>query len=83
MEKIGARRESAQNYLSQQILGIKFFNGDVDKAVAFMFAQGGLLVAPSGTCFVRLRDDESYRRAMLGADLAIADFSLGDSCFKI
>jgi exopolysaccharide biosynthesis WecB/TagA/CpsF family protein len=60
----------------QQILGIKFFNGDVDKAVAFMFAQGGFLVAPSGTCFSRLRNDEPYRRAMLAADLAIADSGL-------
>jgi hypothetical protein len=67
----------------QQILGIKFFNGDVDKAVAFLFAQGGLLVAPSGTCFARLREDEPYRRPVLAADLAIADFSRGDSCFKI
>src|SRR6266513_557620 len=60
----------------QQILGIKFFNDDVDKAVAFMFAQGGFLVAPSGTCFARLREDEPYRRAMLSADLAIADSGL-------
>src|SRR6266571_1146843 len=60
----------------QQILGIKFFNGDVDEAVAFMFRQGGFLVAPSGTCFARLCEDESYRRAMLAADLAIADSGL-------
>jgi len=58
---------------TSQILGIRFFNGDVDKAVALMFERGGFLVAPSGTCFTRLRQDERYRRAVLAADLVIAD----------
>jgi N-acetylglucosaminyldiphosphoundecaprenol N-acetyl-beta-D-mannosaminyltransferase len=61
---------------TRQILGIKFFNGDVDEAVALMVQHGGFLVAPSGTCFTRLREDEPYRRAMLAADLAIADSGL-------
>ena len=61
---------------TRQILGLRFFNGDVDEAVAFMDRQGGYLVAPSGTCFARLRKDEPYRRAMLSADLAIADSGL-------
>src|SRR6266511_3184033 len=61
---------------TQQILGLRFFNGDVDEAVAFMHRHGGYLVAPSGTCFARLREDEPYRRAMLSADLAIADSGL-------
>jgi len=59
-----------------QILGIRFFNGDVDEALASMFRQGGFLVAPSGTCFARLREDETYRHAVVGADLAIADSGL-------
>lgn len=59
-----------------QILGIRFFDGKVDEAVAFMFQHGGFLVAPSGTCFARLREDEPYRRAILAADLAIADSGL-------
>jgi len=62
--------------LSRQILGIRFFNGDVDEAVAWIFQQGGFLVAPSGTCFARLREDETYRRAVVAADLAIADSGL-------
>ena len=33
-------------------------------------------MAPSGTCFARLREDETYRRAVLAADLAIADSGL-------
>jgi N-acetylglucosaminyldiphosphoundecaprenol N-acetyl-beta-D-mannosaminyltransferase len=61
---------------TRQILGIRFFNGDADEAVASMFQRGGFLVAPSGTCFARLREDERYRRAMLAADLAIADSGL-------
>src|SRR5678815_677927 len=59
-----------------QVLGIQFFNGDVDEAVRSMIRRGGFLVAPSGTCFARLREDETYRRAVLAADLAIADSGL-------
>jgi N-acetylglucosaminyldiphosphoundecaprenol N-acetyl-beta-D-mannosaminyltransferase len=59
-----------------QILGIQFFNGDVEEAVALMSQRGGFLVAPSGTCFARLREDEPYRRALVRADLAIADSGL-------
>ena len=61
---------------SRQILGIQFFNGDVEEAVGLMLQRGGLLVAPSGTCFARLRADKIYRRAIIAADLAIADSSL-------
>ena len=59
-----------------QILGICFFNGDVNEALASMDRRGGFLIAPSGTCFARLREDEIYRRAVLAADLAIADSGL-------
>jgi N-acetylglucosaminyldiphosphoundecaprenol N-acetyl-beta-D-mannosaminyltransferase len=59
-----------------QVLGIQFFNGDVDEAVQSMVRRGGFLIAPSGTCFARLREDERYRRAVLAADLAIADSGL-------
>jgi exopolysaccharide biosynthesis WecB/TagA/CpsF family protein len=61
---------------SRQILGIQFFNGDVDEAVQSIIQRGGFLIAPSGTCFARLREDEQYRRAVLAADLAIADSGL-------
>ena len=59
-----------------QVLGIQFFNGDVDEAVQSILQRGGFLIAPSGTCFARLREDERYRRAVLAADLAIADSGL-------
>jgi exopolysaccharide biosynthesis WecB/TagA/CpsF family protein len=61
---------------TSQILGIRFFNGNVDDALASMERRGGFLIAPSGTCFARLRRDEMYRRAVIGADLAIADSGL-------
>ena len=61
---------------TRRILGIKFFNGDADEAVALMGRHGGFLVAPSGTCFGRLREDKPYRRATVAADLAIADSGL-------
>jgi exopolysaccharide biosynthesis WecB/TagA/CpsF family protein len=57
----------------QQILGVKFFNGDVEEPIDFMSRQGGFLVAPSGTCFSRLRRDAAYRKAVTRADVAIAD----------
>ncbi len=61
------------NYASQKILGIRFFDGDVDRALEVMFQRGGFMVAPSGTCFARLRRDLIYREAMVSADLAIPD----------
>jgi len=65
-----------RNFPTCRILGIQFFNGNVDEVVRLMFQHGGLLVAPSGTCFARLSEDERYRRAVLAADLAIADSGL-------
>ena len=56
-----------------QILGIRFFDGDVDGAVDVMSRNGGVLIAPSGTCFARLRYDLPYREAVTRADLAIPD----------
>jgi hypothetical protein len=56
-----------------QILRLRFFNGDVDEAVASMFQDGGFLVAPSGTCFARLCEDEAYRHAVSVADPGLDD----------
>jgi len=66
-----------------QILGIRFFNGDVEEAVALLARDGGFVIAPSGTCFARLREDETYRRAVLSADLAIADSGLMVSTWRL
>src|SRR5206468_1490315 len=45
----------------------------VDEAITLMDRHGGFLMAPSGTCFARLREDIMYRSAVLAADLIIAD----------
>jgi UDP-N-acetyl-D-mannosaminuronic acid transferase (WecB/TagA/CpsF family) len=58
---------------TQQILGIRFFDGSVGEAVAHALENRGLIVAPSGTCFARLSEDALYRRAMTQADLALPD----------
>lgn len=61
---------------SEQILGIRFFNGNAEDAVAQISASGGLLVAPSGTCFERFLEDEDYRRAITSADVVLPDSGL-------
>ncbi len=58
---------------SVRILGIRFFAGPVPAAVESMQRSGGFLIAPSGTCFARLRVDQDYRDAVTNADLALAD----------
>ncbi len=63
-------------FSSEQILGISFFIGTAEQAVAEMSENGGLLVAPSGTCFERFLEDEDYRRAIVTADLVLPDSGL-------
>ncbi len=65
--------DSVELLAMQKILGINFFDGDVDRAIELMSRSGGFLVAPSGTCFARLRRDPFYSEAMTRADLAIPD----------
>src|SRR5947209_2101476 len=60
-------------FASEQILGIKFFNGTVDEAVDVMSSNGGLLVVPAAPALVKICEDERYRRAVTSADMAIAD----------
>ena len=57
----------------RQILGVKFFNGSIDEAVDVMCRRGGLLVVPAAPALVNIQYDEKYRKALLEADLAIAD----------
>src|SRR5437016_7677754 len=61
---------------SQQILGISFFDGTAAEAVDQMSRRGGVMVVPAAPAMVRLRYDEVYREAMVGADLAIPDSGL-------
>jgi len=55
------------------MLGIDFFVGTADEAVAHISKHGGLVVAPAAPSFIALQDDPDYRRAIADADLAIAD----------
>ncbi len=57
----------------QQILGIHFFGGTSREAVDEITRTGGLLVAPAAPSLINLCRDADYRRALLAADLAIAD----------
>jgi exopolysaccharide biosynthesis WecB/TagA/CpsF family protein len=61
---------------SQKILGIHFFDGDVDGAVENISRTGGVLVVPAAPALVRLRHDEVYRSAMTSADIAMPDSGL-------
>src|SRR6266436_210049 len=58
---------------TEQILGVRFFNGSVDEAVDSLSSSGGLLVVPAAPALVRLQKDAEYRRALISADMAIAD----------
>jgi exopolysaccharide biosynthesis WecB/TagA/CpsF family protein len=58
---------------TQQILGLRFFDGTVAEAVDKAIKGGGLIVAPSGTCFARLTEDAIYRHAVTEADLVLPD----------
>jgi N-acetylglucosaminyldiphosphoundecaprenol N-acetyl-beta-D-mannosaminyltransferase len=58
---------------TEQILGVHFFNGTVDEAVDAMSSNGGLLVVPAAPALVKVQTDEGYRRALVSADMAIAD----------
>jgi exopolysaccharide biosynthesis WecB/TagA/CpsF family protein len=56
----------------RQILGIRFFVGNADEAIARISA-GGLLVVPAAPALKNLADDFAYREALQGADLVITD----------
>jgi len=55
------------------ILGIRFFGGTSREAVEEITRRGGLLVAPAAPSMINLCRDTEYRRALLSAEVAIAD----------
>ncbi|HVF70726.1 MAG TPA: WecB/TagA/CpsF family glycosyltransferase [Chthoniobacterales bacterium] len=65
-----------------RILGLDFFEGLVSSAVDRAMSGGGLIVAPSGTCFTRLQTDRVYRAAMLRADVVLPDSGLMVSLWR-
>ncbi len=56
------------------VLGIKFFAGDVQTAVELM-SRGGLLVVPAAPAFKDIVSNQSYREALMNADMVITDSS--------
>ena len=56
-----------------QILGVRFFNGSTDAAVEQMCGTGGYVVVPAAPALVNIQYDAEYRRALVAADMAIAD----------
>ncbi len=59
----------------RQILGIRFFTGTAEEAVAIGL-EGGLVVAPSAPVLLGLEDDPIQRAAIRGSALAITDSGL-------
>ncbi len=58
---------------THRILGIEFFGGTSREAVDEITRRGGLLVAPAAPSMINLCRDEDYRRALISAEIAIAD----------
>ena len=56
----------------RQILGIRFFIGNADEAIARVIG-GGLLMLPGAPALKNLGHDSAYREALQGADLVIPD----------
>jgi UDP-N-acetyl-D-mannosaminuronic acid transferase (WecB/TagA/CpsF family) len=57
----------------QRILGVRFFNGAASDAVDYITRVGGYTVVPAAPALVKIENDPAYRRALVEADLAIAD----------
>ena len=62
--------------MCERVLGISFFTGGVAEAVERHGRNGGYVVIPAAPALLKLNYDEEYRRAMQGADLALADSEL-------
>ena len=56
----------------RRILGVDFFCGSAQDAIARM-SYGGLLVVPAAPALKDLATDQDYREALLNAELAITD----------
>ena len=57
----------------QRILGVRFFDGAAPDAVDYITRVGGYTVVPAAPALVKIENDPAYRRALVQADLAIAD----------
>jgi len=57
----------------EQILGVHFINGSAREAVEYISRVGGYTVVPAAPALANIARDQEYRRALVEADLAIAD----------
>ncbi len=73
MSSLAGMHDSYDHHF-RTILGLEFFNGTGEEAVARM-KDGGLLVVPAAPALKDLSWNRSYRDALLGADLRITDSS--------
>ena len=64
---------SDENPRTEEILGIRFFNGSATEAVEALCRTGGYVVVPAAPALVNIQHDPGYRRALTESDLAIAD----------
>jgi UDP-N-acetyl-D-mannosaminuronic acid transferase (WecB/TagA/CpsF family) len=69
MSTVGTSRADSK---FRRILGIEFFCGSSQEAIARM-RSGGLLVVPAAPALKDLGSDADYRESLLNADLAITD----------
>lgn len=76
MEANAGPRKVADNYPSQQILGVRFFDGPATDAANYIRERGGYVVVPAAPALVKLRYDPEFRAAIVDSDLAIADSGL-------
>ena len=58
---------------TEEILGVRFFNGPAIEIVDLVSRTGGMVVAPAAPSMVNLRYDKDYRDAVTAAEFAIAD----------
>jgi len=68
-------RKHPDNGNERRILGIDFFVGDARSAVE-RISRGGLLVAPAAPALKDIVSSESYRDALINADMALTDSAL-------
>ncbi len=57
----------------QQILGVRFIDGSPAEAIEYLEREGGYVVVPAAPALVNITRDPGYRRALIEADMAIAD----------
>jgi len=63
----------AEPYHSRTILGVRFFNDDLERALRIAREDGGLILAPSGPGLADLGKNPYYDEALQGADINLID----------